>query len=329
MQEKERLMDSSLNNFQINGLVHVKCSLCNMDQGHPFLTKQGYQIVRCSKCRFLYVNPRPHIDSLRNFYQDLTYFQGTREDGYKDYFADKEAIETQSYTRLTQIERLTKIGRLLDVGCAAGYFLRKAQNHGWSIGGVEWSNIMIECAQNLLGIEIQPTITSPMFFRNSFDVVTMWEYLEHSFNPREELAEVNRLVRLGGVLALSTPNADNIGVRRRPEAWKEFKPPGHLSFFTASTLQGLVRSCGFKPTLVRGIATKYYRLPFQLENLLRTIKGGLGDRQAKRTRLWWMYSGLRHSSKMASTFYHRLFKGKLLCSEGLEMYAIKIEELAH
>lgn len=307
--------------------MSIVCPLCQTSQVEPFLLRYGYQIVRCIHCAFLFVTPRPDINTLHEFYQNPSYFKGNVENGYKDYSSERLQIEELACRRLDFIAEKKNSGDLLDVGCAAGYFLRIGQERGWNIDAVEWAKDIAESAQDLLGIRIHRTFEELEFTGKKFDVITMWEYIEHVLTPRDQILMANKLLSIGGVFALSTPNADNIGVRRKKGKWKQFKPPEHLNFFTSGTLSGILTSCGFEPYLVKGIAPIYNRAPNFISDILSFLKKKIGDRETKATYFWWIYSVARNLTQMVAIPYHRQIVGEFLCSEGIEVYAVKIKDV--
>ena len=300
----------------------MNCSVCLSDQRRPFLEKNGYQIVRCHACGFLYVHPRPGQDELEAFYQNPNYFQGDDDYGYAAYADEREVIERQATERLALIERRAARGRLLDVGCAAGYFLRVAKERGWQVDGIEISPAAAQSAEQLLGQRLHLALEAFAATPESFDVVTLWEYIEHVLDPRDELRRVARLLKPGGLLALSTPNTGQFRAQRQPETWREFKPPEHLSFFTVETLTVLLRACGFEPVLTRGVAPDICA-PERVQRWIDQLRQSLGDRHTRTTPFWWVYSLARRVLRMPTNLYHRLFLSPFDYCQGIEVYARK------
>jgi len=300
----------------------MSCCVCLSDQNQPFLEKNGYQIVQCQVCGFLYVYPRPSREKLNAFYQNPRYFQGDDAYGYADYLAEREEIERQAAERLTLIERLVERGRLLDVGCASGYFLHVAKARGWQVEGVEVSHVVVPSAEQLLGQPIHPTLEAFAAAPESFDAATLWEYIEHVPDARDELLRLHRLLKPGGWLALSTPNAGQLRARRHPGDWREFKPPEHLGFFTAKTLTALLHACGFEPSVIRAIAPDIGSSE-SVQRWIDRCRQNLGDRYARSTSLWWIYSIARRVLPARSWLYHKAFLLPFVYSQRIAIYARK------
>jgi SAM-dependent methyltransferase len=208
------------------------CLLCGSRASSFFLSKDSFDIVRCAACELLYVDPRPTAADLAAFYNQPAYY-ADNDLGYDDYFAEEQALRAQARQRLAVMEELaTRRERLLDLGCAAGFFLDEARRAGWSVAGTELSRPMRQHCNQQLGIEVVES--SDAFAPESFDVITMWEYIEHLIDPLQELRAIRPLLRSGGVIGISTPNTAHLQVDREARDWWEFKPPAHLTFFTST-----------------------------------------------------------------------------------------------
>ncbi|MBI2443490.1 MAG: class I SAM-dependent methyltransferase [Candidatus Levybacteria bacterium] len=197
-------------------------------------TKHG-QIVRCRNCSLVYVNPRENLKNLLKGYEDVE---------------DPEYIETEKYRKiilsehLRELERWKHKGKLLDVGCFAGYFLTLAKDHGWSPFGIEPSSWAVRIAKKngarLLGKDIETT-TLP---KNYFDVITLWDVIEHLANPSDILEKLSHSMKRGGVIALGTPNVDSLFAKVLGEKCPFFIRM-HLILFSPKTLRRLLEKHGF------------------------------------------------------------------------------------
>ncbi|MCS7156825.1 MAG: class I SAM-dependent methyltransferase [Blastocatellia bacterium] len=298
------------------------CAVCGSDRFAPFLEKNGYGIVQCTECTFLFVHPPPDPAILHALYADPAYFRSEGPFGYEDYAALRPFWEAQARERLAVIERYAARGTLLDVGCATGIFLKVARERGWTVSGIEIAPEAAREAERLAECRVVPSPEPFLHEGRLFDVITLWEYLEHVPDPRTELHRFHQLLRPGGLLALSTPNAGQRLVRRAPALWKEFKPPEHLSFFTAETLLRLLSACGFHVLRVRAIAPNY-RAPEWIEHRIARARQCLGDRHDRRTPLWFLYSITRRIVRWTIIGHHKLLLSPLAYAEGIEVYARK------
>lgn len=301
------------------------CAVCQHDRFAPFLEKNGYTIVRCLTCSFLFVHPPPAPETLQALYTDPSYFRSRGPFGYTNYEAERAVWEAQARARLSVIERYVSGGELLDVGCATGIFLRVARERGWRVCGIEIAPEAAQEAHRLTGGPIFSSADPLLQEGRTFDVITLWEYLEHVPDPRAELQRMSRLLRPGGLLALSTPNAGQRRVQRAPALWREFKPPEHVNFFTARTLRRLLSACGFHTLLLRPIAPDY-QAPEWIEHQIARARLRLGDRHDRRTPLWFFYSIARRAVRWTVILHHTLWLSPLDYAEGIEAYARKMPE---
>ena len=142
-----------------------------------------------------------------------------------------------------------KRGRLLDVGCAMGAFLETARSSGWKVTGVELSEFGSAYARNNLKLDVHTGSLEDVLDRkqipeNSFDVVTLWDTLEHLTNPAVLLNKVNHALKDGGWFFCSTLNIDSFLSRKQGQSWHFFRPPKHLFYYSEQTLKRYLNNAG-------------------------------------------------------------------------------------
>ena len=224
----------------------VPCLLCGHAEYRLYRTDHGAQLVRCRACRFLYVNPQPTNSELERLYSQEYYEADTQCLTHSlDY---REAVFAAGVETLM---RLSKAGRLLDDGCGTGNFLRLAERAGWQATGVELSERAARFAVQQ-GLDVrQGTLAEQKFPSDYFDVVTLWDVLEHLAGPREEIDEIYRVLKPGGTLIVRVPNTRfqlmKAFYRERLRdhlAGTSLQADFHLSHFTSGTLRFLLQSRG-------------------------------------------------------------------------------------
>lgn len=137
-------------------------------------------------------------------------------------------------------------GRLLDVGCGDGYFLKMAQEAGYDVHGIDSSEQGIRAAQQRGLTRVHRGFPSDFFrkYGGAFDVVTCFHTLEHVEDPSGFLGQLCRFLRPGGLLVLGVPNARRFTVRLRREI-QDF-PPTHLTRWTAEAMDAFLKRHGLK-----------------------------------------------------------------------------------
>jgi 2-polyprenyl-3-methyl-5-hydroxy-6-metoxy-1,4-benzoquinol methylase len=177
--------------------------------------------------------------------------------GEADYF-DEGVYRTASASRLQRIwteGRLDTVAtalpgqkdrRLFEIGCAYGVFLEAAQDHGMTVGGLEYSQVAAVTAGERLSMDIYVGEVTDLPASEDQDAVVFWDVIEHVPDPARFLASVAGLVRPGGVVAFSCPYFDSIPARVLRRGWWTLKPHKHIWHFRRQDLAGLVADVGLE-----------------------------------------------------------------------------------
>ena len=234
---------NSINNIESSAVPD--CPICLRGRaGGLCYRKNGYCIYRCPSCGLMFVYPRLSPEDLSAIY-DAGYFM--RGDKYA--LVEKTGIDPNFKNDLKKIETIhqyRKNGRLLDIGCAKGGFLKAAKDKGFEVQGVEISDYAACYARDTLGVLVENcSLTEADFPADHFDVVTMWDVLEHLHNPGETLMEVNRILKKGGHIFITTGDAGSSWARLTGRFWQLLTPPQHLFFFNKKSLEHILAANGF------------------------------------------------------------------------------------
>ncbi|MFU8803283.1 MAG: class I SAM-dependent methyltransferase [Bradymonadaceae bacterium] len=144
-----------------------------------------------------------------------------------------------------------KPGRLLDVGCGSGAYLRDMEALGWQVAGVDISPEAIKCATRDGYNAKVGTLFSAHLEEESFDLITMWHVLEHFHRPVDMLRRAHDILRPNGRLILAVPNWRSIMRQIGGDAWWCLEVPRHLHHFTPETLRKTLTTAGFEVSLLR------------------------------------------------------------------------------
>lgn len=217
------------------------CLLCGDAGGSQKLFDLHRPVWRCGRCGLVYAEPSGTAADAR--YTESYYNRGA----YADYMGDRPAIHRNAARTLARLERLVAGRRLLDVGCAAGFFLEAARARGWEVWGLEVSEYASQFARRRLSLDVRTaSILSPPDDLPALDVVTLWDTIEHLDRPDLALANVRRLLSPQGVLVLSTGDYGSLLRRLTGRRWRLFADPTHNFFFDRRTLAELLRRAGFR-----------------------------------------------------------------------------------
>lgn len=201
-----------------------------------------FPVVRCRHCGLMRTNPRPTRSSVKYYYPP----------DYAPYrIEDVIATRRRAFDRLDQPFPTGRVGRMLEVGCGAGAYLRRAQAMGWDVHGVEAGDVALEIRQRF-GIAIfhgqLEDVPAPV---EKYDVCAMWMVLEHLHDPVWALKRLHEWTRTDGLLMLSVPNAGSFWAKLFKDCWHDLHLPNHLTHFTRQALEEMLSKTGWEVCSIR------------------------------------------------------------------------------
>lgn len=200
------------------------------------------QVVRCKDCSLVYLNPRLNAQMIVDAYAE----------GEDRTFIKQDAMRIRTF--VDALRHLAKEGRLkltpetkvLDVGCAGGAFLRAARQVKLTPVGVEPSRWLSEYARREHGLDVRSgTLLEQNFDPTSFDLITLWDVIEHLSNPGTELTQIHRLLKSDGVLVVNYPDFGSLPARVLGRKWP-FLLSVHLIYYTPKTIRHQLEKHGFR-----------------------------------------------------------------------------------
>jgi 2-polyprenyl-3-methyl-5-hydroxy-6-metoxy-1,4-benzoquinol methylase len=226
-----------------------ECDLCGSTSARELYTArdrlgnsdEAFYVVQCEGCGVLRTLPEMSDLELARFY-GKDYWGGTAE-------------PTQEWIKSSQSEKTRFLarcglpgGRILDVGCGSGFFLRALDSGKWDRFGVETGESAATAAERAIGggRVLKCSLIDSTLPNSSFDVVTFWSALEHTNEPRSNLIEARRVIKRDGSLIVQLPNAASYQARIFHGDWFALDAPRHRYHFTRSTLDRLLKEAGFE-----------------------------------------------------------------------------------
>lgn len=249
----------------------IPCPLCGCPNYQAvFNIGKDKKIVRCKSCSMVYLNPMPTQKEMKVFYNSKYFFhkEGIKY-GYGNYLELESLFHVMYRNWLKQLvpylENNQKQIKILEVGCAAGYFLDIAKQAGYDVYGIEPSPIGTR-AQNEYGEHIYlSTFEETEFQNNFFDLVVFFDLLEHIDNPIMFFDKVVSYLKPGGVIVLTTPNIGSIFRKLLGKYWFHFKID-HLNYFSKKTIRKLASRYNLKILVLKN-CIKITNLNFILNRL--------------------------------------------------------------
>lgn len=266
-------------------LEAVPCPLCGAAEVPPVAWLRDvalgvpgeFALARCRTCGLWQQNPRVRLDQLGQTYPDdyprhlgdpelpklvrqagaaVRWALATRL-GYRHLEAGEASPLARLWARAS-MRRIVEIfppwtgqGRLLDVGCATGKFLRLMQSVGWRVAGIELDAAAASKARAVTPEIFEGDPTAAPFARHRFDVITSFHVVEHLPEPRAALARMLDWLSPDGVMIVEVPNVGGVGGRIFGRYWSGLDFPRHLTHFTPATMTAMVERAGGRVVDVR------------------------------------------------------------------------------
>lgn len=237
-------------------MERVICNLCGSSETTPLYQIPDWQLdhfddlftlVKCNECGLIYQNPRPGPSEIDRYYPDIY-------EHYQPRIQNQPGQTLRTWMQDYGIRKRCRFvlahrseGKLLDIGCSSGAFLLGMQAFpNWKVYGVEKNAYAAQLARQQVGTDIYcGTIEKAHYPEQFFDVITLWDVLEHLHHPLQALEEINRILKPNGLLVLRLPNAASRDAALFGPFWAGLDPPRHLYVFTPQTLQHMLQKSGF------------------------------------------------------------------------------------
>jgi 2-polyprenyl-3-methyl-5-hydroxy-6-metoxy-1,4-benzoquinol methylase len=210
-----------------------------------------YSVRQCCRCRLGVTDPQPSEDALLRLYQP-EYYRTAEQGPQTPLMRLGRFLVRQVLRGHDPLLGTAQQGRILDIGCGNGEFLRRMGELGWETYGTDSSPAAVQLARRFANDVRMARASEPLFDDNQFDVVTMFNVFEHVPDPIETLAEVHRILKNGGTLVLEVPNFQSLTFRIVGTNWMGLDVPRHLYHYSPDALIALAQSQGFEMERFRG-----------------------------------------------------------------------------
>ena len=219
-----------------------ECPACKTETLHTCLfSVNRCTIWRCSSCGL------GRADAARfdpGSYYTADYFSGKHSDGYADYCGAEPVLRREFARSVSFIRRFRSRGRLLEIGCAYGFFLKEAQRY-FDVCGIELAADAADaCRRAGLPVRSGMADEANMAKVGQVDVITLFDVIEHLSRPHDTLALCSRRLAPGGIVVITTGDFASLAARLMGRRWRLMTPPQHLWFFTPEGLRRMGRATG-------------------------------------------------------------------------------------
>ncbi len=224
-----------------------KVTKCPIDNS-PKLKKirvDNMAALKCSDCGLIFLHPFPKEEYLKDIYTKDYYLSwGIRN----ECDTTSKEIKKKFFNKILGIiQQYKKKGRFLDIGCALGYMLEVAENYGYDAYGIDINKYAIETAKKDIGDKkvFLGDLRSVDFSDRYFDIICMFDLIEHIKNPVELMKDAGRILNDNGIIVILTPNTNSLSAKLMRRYWFQYKRE-HLFYFSSNNIQRLAENAGFK-----------------------------------------------------------------------------------
>jgi SAM-dependent methyltransferase/predicted RNA-binding Zn-ribbon protein involved in translation (DUF1610 family) len=234
-------MDDVTKTVQANA-ASFPCPACGRPTRYKFrFCSNGCGIWQCQDCG-LGRTETTGFDPAS--YYTGEYFSGQRSDGYSDYRGAEPVLRREFARTVEFIRRYRNGGKLIDLGCAYGFFLKEARGH-FDVSGIELAEAAAHYCRSegfnvLSGVADEATMQR----LGEADVMTLFDVIEHLPDPRATLALCARRLKPGGVIVITTGDFGSLSARLAGMKWRLMTPPQHLWFFSKESMRRMSHGVG-------------------------------------------------------------------------------------
>lgn len=268
-----------------------ECIVCGNTENKPLYRGT----LKCETCGHVFLDLSSKGKDFFEIYRK-NYFSGGE---YSNYIADKEVLQKNFRLRLKVLQKFLEPQRhqhLFEIGSAYGFFLDIVKDRFKTILGIDITEAGATYARKELNLDvIEGDLLTHELGNQKFDVVCMWDTLEHLRNPDLYLEKISRHMEPGALLAITTGDIESLVARIKKGKWRLLHHPSHAHFFSKQTITKLLEKYRFEVIFNRYCG--FYR---SIDNIAYNI---LVLRKKKQ----WLYNFLRKIGLTQFNFYLNLY----------------------
>lgn len=228
------------------------CALCGIDDSELLFPgrdrllggSETFTLRRCRRCGLIYLNPRPALTEMGEYYP--SHYACFVHEEHKANWYHRLRYRAFVAKRCRIAGGGQKPGRLLDIGCGDGLFMLGMKERGWEVHGLDISPVAAQLAREK-GLEVfEGELDQAGYAEGSFDLITMWDVLEHLHDPGAHLTQAARLLKPEGSLVVTIPNPHSLDFRLFGLVWTGLDVPRHLYVYTRPALFQLFERAGLE-----------------------------------------------------------------------------------
>jgi SAM-dependent methyltransferase len=232
----------------------MNCPIC-VSPSKRIFPKNGYWIREFTSCYHRFTESSLSLEHVGQVYGD-EYFSGKNAE-YPNYLDEAGILIAHGKKYANLISQYTRPGKMLDVGCAAGFILKGFVQSGWQGTGIEPNARMANYARNCLGLHIELGTLEAYRNTQEFDLITLIQVLPHLYDLRKGLSIASEITTRGGFWLVESWDKDSFVARITGKNWHEYNPPSVLHWFSIEALERILQQYGLEP-VARGRPLKWF-----------------------------------------------------------------------
>jgi SAM-dependent methyltransferase len=234
----------------------IACYACGSTSAAHFIDAEDdltgkpgrFRFVRCNDCTLVYQNPRIAAERIADWYDDEYIAHRKKSDFGLLTPLYRWAMDRHDRRKLALVRRylaLETSSRVLDLGCGAGTFLVKLRAlTGAGATGVDFKDL--SHLPWMAGIDFRCGRPRDQRFDRRFDLITLWHFLEHDYEPLDTLARARDWLAPQGRMVIEVPRLDSVTFRLFGNRWPGLQAPQHTVLYSRDTLLAMVRRAGLE-----------------------------------------------------------------------------------
>jgi len=246
----------------------IRCCACGNsepDKFHLKYQKENFAVVTCDSCSMHFIPPY--------YRKTISYTQYKNEAVTEAVRAGNNWVKIQRHKlRFKFIQKFIKTGKLFDLGAGWGHFMLAGKQLGYDVYGVEISEQPYLYCVNDLKLPVDHIDFFEMDESKKFDLITMWDVLEHIDQANDFLAKCSKLTEPGGYLFLQVPQIDSYFAKRHKDSWK-MMGLDHVNYFGKETITRILNNNGYEVLAIKSSFEIKLFIMYTLLPLIKKLKG--------------------------------------------------------
>lgn len=260
----------------------IECPVCKGRSIKPFRTCKDFTVSHetftvnlCDDCTLGITSPRPDNENLGRYYQSEEYIShsGKSSGLMGPLYTTARKFALAQKARL--LARETQKGTALDFGCGTGEFLQTLKTKGWSVEGVEPSDLARKKAESITSQSIYQSLDD--LPSKQFDTITAWHVIEHVPDLSSVIQQLAQRLKKHGTIFIAVPNYQSPDAQKYKDLWAGYDVPRHVWHFSKKSMHQLLNRHGFKITKIIPMKMDAYYVSMLSENYKTGKKGSLGN----------------------------------------------------